>query len=227
MNQSEQKDSTNTTVYVTEDDGFYNDIAISSSLSKSLLALNKYVKKNLLYDDSEDQTEEINNDGAYFSKESSPNDSVVKSDTESDKSNELRMENSDAISKVNVNVSVTEDKSDPTKQTDDYKFKKLLENPTSHRDLNSSNNSCNSNNNSSHSRRYSLEDNDSQVACGTKNYEENIVSRRSIANIEKPQRHSVHDVNWVNRTNIYPDVYAPLPFSKFSMLYYKYINNPK
>lgn len=68
-----------------EDDGFFSDVPISGSLSRSMLALNKYVKQNLLCDEN-DEFEE-NNDIAYFSKESSPNDSVIKCDNESFKSN--------------------------------------------------------------------------------------------------------------------------------------------
>ncbi|CAH4035517.1 unnamed protein product [Pieris brassicae] len=214
MNSSEQKSSANTKVYMPEDDGFYSDVPISGKLSKSLLALNKYVKKNLLYDDSEDQTEAINNDGAYFSKESSPNDSVAKSDTESVKSNELYTIHSPAISKVNVDVCEKDEiKSDPTKQTDDYKFKQLLENPPSLRRYSNSKSIPNQDHD-----RCLIEENYSQTFGNTKENEENFVERRS-ATKEKSQRHSVHDVNWVNRTNIYPDVYAPLPFKSPSRRY--------
>ncbi|CAF4811745.1 unnamed protein product [Pieris macdunnoughi] len=214
MNLSEQKSSAGTKVCVPEDDGFYSDVPISGSLSKSLLALNQYVKKNLLYDDSEDQTEEINNDGAYFSKESSPNDSVAKSDTESVKSYELSTAHSPAISKVNVDVSEKDEiKSDPTKQTDDYKFKQLLENPPSLRRYSNSISIPNQDQD-----RYLIEENYSQILRDTKENEENFVERRS-ATKEKSQRHSVHDGNWVNRTNIYPDVYAPLPFKSPSRRY--------
>ncbi|KAJ2952381.1 hypothetical protein O0L34_g4666 [Tuta absoluta] len=66
-----------------EDDGFFSDVPTSGSLSKSRIALNKYLKKNLLYEDVD-----YKDDSAYFSKEGSPNESVSKSDTESIKSNE-------------------------------------------------------------------------------------------------------------------------------------------
>lgn len=62
-----------------DDDGFFSDVPISGYRSKSLIALNKYVKTNLLYEsDTDDKS-----DSVYFSKESSPKDSVSKCDTES------------------------------------------------------------------------------------------------------------------------------------------------
>ncbi|CAK1546078.1 unnamed protein product [Leptosia nina] len=214
-----QSDQNVDSVYVPNDDGFYSDVPISGSLSKSLLALNKYVKKNLLYDESEDQVDEIpHNDGAYFSKESSPNDSVVKSDTDSVNSSELCTQSSGSALIANVIAEPETDRDDPTKQTDDYKFRQLLENPgtASRRDSIRSNESQIRDTLSNDLLNYSTGNEPSIGLESNSEINNNTVVLRRKSNrndaATNQQRNSVNDVNWVSRMNNYPDVYAPLPF---------------
>lgn len=106
------------------DDGFFSDVPASGSLSKSVIAMNRYLKTNLLYDDSEPDAV----DAAYFSKESSPKDSIAKYDTDSTKS-------SDSIEKQNPPSAITENElsniaelvNHADKLTDDYKSMQLME----------------------------------------------------------------------------------------------------
>ncbi|CAG4915403.1 unnamed protein product [Colias eurytheme] len=273
MNLSDRNNSASANINLRDDDGFYSDVPLSGSLSKSLLALNKYVKKNLLYDDSEDPEETSQNDGAYFSQESTPNDSVVKSDTESVTSHERVVQNNGTIiiTKYTVTCESLKDTSDPTKQTDDYKFQQLLDNSSSisHRDSLSSNSSSiytalNKNENDVHFshenavsklnlegekckeddilnensddttvniRRHTVHfqnetestyvDNKPELEHEGENITKNVILREKTGEmVVNPQRHTLHDfTNWGNRTDKYPDVYAPLPFKSPSRRY--------
>ncbi|VVD03010.1 unnamed protein product [Leptidea sinapis] len=109
------------------------NVVLSGSLSKSLLALNKYVKENLLYDYS-DEREVLQNDCAYFSQENSPNDSatsIIKSDTDRFQSEDLKSSDILINSSNNANSEdqLEPSRNDQTKLTDDYKFEQLLVNP--------------------------------------------------------------------------------------------------
>ncbi|GBP65759.1 hypothetical protein EVAR_44404_1 [Eumeta japonica] len=55
-----------------EDDGFFSDVPLTGTLSKSLIALNEYVKTNLIHDENGSDQK---SDSAFFSKECSPNGS--------------------------------------------------------------------------------------------------------------------------------------------------------
>lgn len=271
-----------------EDDGFFSDVPGSGSLSRSRVALNKYLKKNLLYEE-----DEYDNDRAYFSKESTPNDSVVKYDSDSTKSNDSLEKNvksksiniSNKIGKINtVTPTITEIHNDQTflstestandsgvkydsdstksndslendaksefvknsnngkklniatpihdtiaaiqnttEQTDDYKFRKLqnenlVVNNTVLRiqysdSCDESNtlpgrNKCNSLKDLSNDYGTSIDDDDERPV---------VVRRERNKNLNvNENRHTVHEFSdWGNRTNVYPDVYAPLPYSKF------------
>lgn len=114
-----------------EDDGFFSDVPGSGSLSRSLLALNVYVKNNLLF--NEDGSNEIE-DIAYFSKESSPNKSIVKYDVDSSSNGEQNSRISQETRGQIKSTSVFSSKvlSEPVKheynintQTDDYKSIRL------------------------------------------------------------------------------------------------------
>lgn len=121
--------SRNSEIFLNDDNLHYSNIPISGSMSKSLRALNTYVKKNIFYDETGD-IEENRNDSAFFSKETSPNKSVSKSDSDSLNSN---------ISEQNIysqtSISLNSDQpqniiNDQATLTDDYKFNKLLQNNT-------------------------------------------------------------------------------------------------
>lgn len=252
-----------------DDDGFFSDVPASGSLSRSLVALNKYVKKNLLYEDNENE----NDDGAYFSKESTPNKSGVTyyshSAQSSDSGEKDEIINAKAtylfiepqpvqkivtgISNAHVNKDIQKQKKDSiyqnsdnfinsdisapppadkpvnellnaTEQTDDYKFKQLRDNPDNSGVKNSSvviqyvNNRNEATNLHPENKSSSLEDlNDYGTAIDVDNSESQNVVRRDKKHVTiKENRHTVHDASdWVNRTDMYPDVYAPLPYSKF------------
>ncbi|CAH0729362.1 unnamed protein product, partial [Brenthis ino] len=119
--------SRNSEVLYDDDNVHFSNIPMSGSMSKSLKALNTYVKKNIFYDESEVTEDNQNDDSAFFSKETSPNESVSKSDSDSLKSiNSEKKCDSQTLSSLNRNEMIVTD--DPTTLTDDYKFNKLLEN---------------------------------------------------------------------------------------------------
>lgn len=244
--------------YTYEDDGFFSDVPVSGSLSKSLFALNKYVKKNLLYEDNESD-----NDGAYFSKESTPNkcenkynsDSVQSSDSgEKEEVVKASLNNpyidakqitepikeTPAAKVINTNngvmiTPINENKPEPinnipyaTEQTDDYKFKQLHDNPNSSVKksvvrIEYTDNRNEQNNLQAEHKSASLDDFtvDYGTAIDSDNgTSENVVLRDKKHVTIKENRHTVHDASdWVNRTDMYPDVYAPLPYSKFISTY--------
>lgn len=205
------------TIY--EDDGFFSDVPGSGSMSRSLQALNKYMKKNLLFDDNEDSEE----DKAYFTKENSPNDSISKYDSDSVKSNESSIiAKQETLSKYEDSKDITVQSAhdsdvevtNAAKLTDDYKIKSLLL-------LDKSVNSETAGN--------FIEESKPQASVSVANlsiidqhekesYDKSaVVTFREKSDSEKNEekRHTVHDFSdWSNRTNIYPDVYAPLPYSK-------------
>lgn len=200
----------------------FRDLRLSGSMSRSLRALNNYVKKNIFYDESEDPENEHDSD--YYSKETSPNDSVslVKSDSES-----VLSEVSSVKDKINnIPTHATEDShsktsNDPTTLTDDYKFNKLIENasktetPLVIENLNDINSDKEVKEPPVPSTRHSL----STPLIDESEAKEKDVDLEKVTlrtkNISRDNRHTVHDVSeWVNRTDIYPDVYAPLPYSK-------------
>ncbi|KPI91372.1 hypothetical protein RR46_14876 [Papilio xuthus] len=218
-----------------DDDGFFSDVPISGSLSKSLLALNKYVKKNLLYDDSE----EANDDSAYFSKETSPNESTLKSDSDSGKS----IESSDKrivstpipdadvvlnIIKVQTitEMPITTEIKHTEQLTDDYKFQKLYENSTNNLTVLDDQIEESSKQvivptqeiqGITQQENNSTSLDDLNTINKTKEYTTNtgeVKLRNKLNNENDTKRHTIHDVSeWVNRANIYPDVYAPLPYT--------------
>lgn len=244
-----------------ENDGFFSDVPASGSLSKSLFALNKYVKKNLLYEENESD-----NDEAYFSKESTPKKSAVKYYSDSvqssdsgekeevvkvpintttfiAKANQIRKTSALPIATVtNINdmnktspdydKKITQDSLNDipfaTEQTDDYKFKQLRDNSNNRANKKSVavieyTDNWNEPNNLSEQKSISLDD--STVDYGTATYtdnstSENVVHRDKKHVTIKENRHTVHDASdWVNRTDMYPDVYAPLPYSKLFIDY--------
>lgn len=217
-----------------EDCEFFSDVPLSGSLSKSLLALNKYVKKNLLYDE-EGEHKDDGKDEAYFSKESSPNESVSKSDSESLKSNES-FDNKNQRLYVEV-VTFNEILDSPkieiesnyketvynVDQTDDYKSMQLLEK--------SENAESTTEINNIHVTRplvqhncASLNDLTTASTCENENYEKEVILREKNSDVKREEnRHTVHDfTEWGNRTIIYPDVYAPLPYSEYCLLFKSY-----
>lgn len=213
-----------------EDDGFFSDVPGSGSLSRSLLALNKYVKKNLLYD----ETEEDESDSAYFSKETSPNESRTKYDSDSLKSNES-MENKSAIKKSTATI--TYGATNVTQLTDDYKSLQLQDKAYNDSD----NDDTVSDNADTHSitiseivsestdihnePKYHSEYNSASMHNLTDIIESGIETnigdqvryRQKPTNLKKDEyRHTLHEFsNWGNRTDVYPDVYAPLPYSEY------------
>lgn len=219
-----------------DDDGFFSDVPISGSLSKSLLALNKYVKKNLLYDDSE----EPNDDSAYFSKETSPNVTAVKSDSDSGKSIEspdnrivsTPIQDADVVLniikvKTITEMPITTEIKNTEQLTDDYKFQKLYEHLTNEPPIDNqviedaSKQSIVSTDENQENRSTSLDD--LSAITKTREYNNNtgeVKFRNNLVNEnDDMKRHTIHDVSeWVNRANIYPDVYAPLPYSKLDFL---------
>lgn len=231
----------NVSTYNSEESYLYNyddhvqqkSIPMSSTLSKSLKALNTYVKKNIFYDESEEQ-QEVQNDSAYFSKESSPNDSVSKCDSDSVKSDKTE-EKVDNLTLPLINTTLIN--SDPTTLTDDDKFNKLLENTVIHQkneiqlekpELKLSHGNDNKQSIlpvapkrtasfSSKTGTKVLHDNGNH---NNDEFRSNVTLRNNTnsLNLQK-NRHTVHDVTeWANRTDIYPDVYAPLPYSKYFYL---------
>lgn len=215
---SEAKIPNNRDVFFYEDDGFFSDVPASGSLSKSVIAMNRYLKTNLLYDDSEPDAV----DAAYFSKESSPKDSIAKYDTDSTKSN-------DSIEKQNLPSAITENElsniaelvNHADKLTDDYKSMQLMEK--------SKNKASNS---SSPPVETIYKDDQFQIRklsssihnlssdheIESENHQEKPVALRGKTGDVKinQNRHTVHEPSdWANRTKIYPDVYAPLPYSEY------------
>lgn len=215
---SEAKIPNNRDVFFYEDDGFFSDVPASGSLSKSVIAMNRYLKTNLLYDDSEPDAV----DAAYFSKESSPKDSIAKYDTDSTKSN-------DSIEKQNPPSAITENElsniaelvNHADKLTDDYKSMQLMEK--------SKNKASNS---SSPPVETIYKDDQFQIRklsssihnlssdheIESENHQEKpVVLRGKTGDVKINQnRHTVHEPSdWANRTKIYPDVYAPLPYSEY------------
>lgn len=217
-----------------EDDGFFSDVPGSGSLSRSLLALNKYVKKNMLYDESE----EYETESAYFTKESSPNESRNKYDSDSDKSNESTEGNKTPtkISTATITYGVTS----VTQLTDDYKSMQLHD-----KSVNKSVTTYDTNSNESKEQNVEIP---KRVSKSVPSYNESIyqpehnsASLTNLANISKSElennigdqvvlrnkqsdnknedyRHTLHEFSeWGNRTNVYPDVYAPLPYSEYSV----------
>lgn len=206
-----------------EDGEFFSDEPSRNSLSKSLIALNKYVKKNLLYDE-EDEYRDNGKDEAYFSKESTPNESVSKSDSESLKSNESfdsknqipyaevttfeEILDSPNIEKENIYKEAAYNGD----QTNDYTSMQLLEKSenTPDQEKNVVKNSA------------SL--NDLTSTCENKNYKLKVKLREKPIDVKPEEnRHTVHEfTEWGNRTTIYPDVYAPLPYSEYGLLFKSY-----
>lgn len=199
-----------------EDDGFFSDVPASGSLSKSQIALNRYVKKNLLFDESENAVD----DSAYFSKESSPNQSVSKCDSESGKSNESfetkLSVSTDIVGNANTTPEIQEKetKAEPideivanVEQTDDYKSMQILEMP------NKTNVIRNDYHNGETFQKHSISTSLTDLPKST--YEKERPRENSDTKREE-NRHTLHDFSeWVNRTTTYPDVYAPLPYSEY------------
>ncbi|CAH0702993.1 unnamed protein product [Spodoptera exigua] len=210
-----------------EDDGFFSDVPGSGSLSRSQLALNKYMKKNLLYD----ETEEYESDGAYFSKETSPNESRTKYDTDSLKSNES-VEDTTGIK--TTTATITYGATSVTQLTDDYKSLQLKDKSFNDSDTYDGNVSDNVDTQSvtisevvsepseiqnevKHQREHSASTNNLMNIAGSeiKANADQVVYRNTQTNVNKNNdyRHTLHEFSeWGNRTNIYPDVYAPLPY---------------
>lgn len=267
INRNKDRNSTNSDLAY-EDDGFFSDVPTAGSLSRSQLALNKFMKKNLLYEENE-----YENDRAYFSKESTPNESVTKYDSDSARSNEST-ERKQALKTVrivethighdsNFNLSTIEpikeqnsasetytkhnpsptppirktikENVDVTKLTDDFKYKQLRDhlNNNSHKKSVIRIEYSDVRNEPSHlqasHRAASLDD--FTVDYGTAiddTQSESIVMREKRSVVKREEnRHTIHDVSeWVNRTNVYPDVYAPLPYSKYRYLQYHVLRQP-
>lgn len=212
-----------------EDDGFFSDVPGSGSLSRSLLALNKYVKKNLLYD----ETEEYESDSAYYSKETSPNKSRTKYDSDSLKSNDSVEDKSVARKST---ASITYGTATITQLTDDDKSMQLQ-----NKSYNDSDNDTVSDNADTQSvtiseivseptdiqnePKHQPEYNSASMHNLTNiiepdieiNIGEQVKYRQNPTNLKKDNRHTLHEFSdWGNRTDIYPDVYAPLPYSEYT-----------
>lgn len=214
--------------------GFFSDVPLSGSLSKSQIALNKYVKKNLLYDE-EAEYKDDDKDEAYFSKESSPNESVSKSDSESLKSNEsFDNKNQKHYSEVTTFDEILEpptiEKESNYKetlykvdQTDDYKSMHLLE-TTENTEVTGQTNDVHVTRSLTQNNSVSLNDLMTACTCKNKNYDKEEIYPETISDVKKGlNRHTVHDfTEWGNRTTIYPDVYAPLPYSEYCLLFKSY-----
>lgn len=214
-----------------EDDGFFSDVPASGSLSRSLLALNKYVKKNMLYDESDDYED----DSVYFSKETSPTESRNKYDSDSLRSNESVEEKAARqTSTAKITYSVT----NVTQLTDDYKSMQLQD--KSHdSDIHSDNVNTQDNvieeeestNDIPNKPVYETENSsvsltnlsniNSSVPLNA-NIRDQVLYRNKPTNLKKEEyRHTLHEFSeWGNRTNIYPDVYAPLPYSEYKPAQY-------
>lgn len=200
-----------------EDDGFFSDVPGSGSLSKSLKAINKYVKKNLLYD----QTEDYEEDKAYFTKENSPNESISKCDSDSVRSNDSiekhvpLSKNVNTITSSNPTVIFPETEVVNTASlTDDYKINSLLllDNDKPNRlDTDSVIPRTKESRPVSVANLTIIDENETDLL----NEKEVTLRERSGDGKNEEKRHTIHDFSdWANRTNIYPDVYAPLPYSK-------------
>lgn len=210
-----------------EDDGFFSDVPASGSLSRSLVALNKYVKKNMLYDESD----EYEDDSVYFSKETSPTESRNKYDSDSLRSNESVEEKAarqTSTAKITYNVT------NVTQLTDDYKSMQLqdkshgsdatsdvvntqdnvIEEPKQTETNDIPTKSVFESENSSVSLT-NLSNINSSVPLN-ENIRDQVLYRNKPTNLKKEDyRHTLHEFSeWGNRTNIYPDVYAPLPYSE-------------
>lgn len=258
-------------VNVYEDDGFFSDVPATGSISKSQRALNKYLKTNLLYENGEDDE----SDRAYFSKESSPNESVSKCDSESVQSNEsfekkvspLSGDKSDVTNSTSKDSIVRDSDVVETKESSNVsKIPPAMSTNHSEKPIyDSSDNSImvptrdqpitepkavpqEKKHPVRNSKNFLLETKTNEqteepkVILRKKPHNERIVpNRHSTTNliassnnysqnnettkktsqennqIKKPaeNRHTMHDLSeWVNRTTVYPDVYAPLPYSK-------------
>lgn len=216
-----------------EDVEFFSDVPLSASLSKSLIALNKYVKKNLLYDEK-GVFKDDGKDEAYFSKESSPNESVSKSDSESLKSNEsLDNNNQRHYAEVTTLDDILdspeiEKETDSNEtvydvdQTDDHKSIQLPQTTKNFESTDKINNV--------HVTRLLTQNNSASLnnlttagTCVNKNYKK-VILREKNGDVEREEnRHTVHDfTEWGNRTIIYPDVYAPLPYSEYCLPFKSY-----
>lgn len=230
---------------VYEDDGFFSDVPSSGSLSRSLIALNKYMRKNLLYEDNVEVNDESEDD-AYFTKESSPNDSVSKCDTDSVVSSEFIEKQETFLENKNSEPKSPELYDSPNENTtdqltDDYKIKsmQLLDKPNYNFDAvyvgNSDTRECekvpdipnyhpkgemiplhNSSNNNTCDKEF-LNNNEKQNDdIGVTFQSESGDSIQTDTETQSTQ----HDfTEWGNRTNIYPDVYAPLPYSEYKSLF--------
>lgn len=228
MNLNQRRDvhsSTSEDIFY-EDDGFFSDVPTSGSLSKSQIALNRYVKRNLLYDESEDAID----DSAYFSKESSPNESVSKCDSDSEKSNESFAtkqlfhknieENTNTITEEiperETKAELIEEIVANVEQTDDFKSMQILEKPNKTTDA-ITNNYNDRDTLQKHSISASLTN--LLIKCDEKENDNEItvpLREKSTDTKREENRHTLHDFSeWVNRTTTYPDVYAPLPYSEY------------
>lgn len=221
-----------------EDDGFFSDVPGSGSLSRSQLALNKYMKKNLLYD----ETEEYESDSAYFSKETSPNESRTKYDTDSLKSNES-VEDKSGIK--TTTATITYGATSVTQLTDDYKSLQLKDKSFNDSDTYNGTVSDNADTQSvtisevvsepseihnevQYQRDYNLAHSAStnnlrNIVDSERRTNADPVVYRNTSNVNKNNdyRHTLHEFSeWGNRTNIYPDVYAPLPYSEYRLIHY-------
>lgn len=215
-----------------EDDEMFNDVPSPGSLSKSLIALNKYVKKNMLYDESD----EYDNDSAFFSKESSPNESRTKYDSDSVKSTESIED--DQSSNTNSSAPINYIISSVTQLTDDYKSMQLQEKSfdNSNKDFEATPHNIHDQNTTETVMKPSASQNTStfepeHTSASLSNltnikseleYEDKVVLRNKSSESKNEQhRHTLHEfTEWGNRTNIYPDVYAPLPYSEYRKYLY-------
>lgn len=255
-NLNKDRDSTDSD-FAYEDDGFFSDVPTSGSLSRSQLALNKFMKKNLLYEENE-------NDGAYFSKESTPNESVTKYDSDSAKSNEsterkktartLRVQETHIGDELNLTVLSTEpirefnstakethigynpnhaaptrntlsEVPDASELTDDFKYKQLRDNSLKKSVVRIEFSDIRNKPTILQTNHKSASLDNLTTDFGTAIDDEDDIDSENVVVRQKPHdgkreenRHTIHDVEWVNRTNVYPDVYAPLPYSKFNII---------
>lgn len=281
------KSYSNISDHIYEDDGFFSDVPNTGSMSKSLIALNKYVKTNLLYESDPDEK----CDSAYFSKESSPKDRGSKCDTESVKSGEsfdkkdtsvpifpkishnneisagtdkkyLQHDYSTALTKVNNSHQSGKSEIEHTENNYDSESSEVHSHSSRKSSLSKSetqypNMESTETVNTSQLQRQSINDKEKSI-----NHYANLeVIQRDLTQkqynskpLNKGRFHSADDLTdahihnesrndntipvaktrtkfnepiddnpnslldwseWQNRTNIYPDVYAPLPYSKY------------
>lgn len=199
-----------------EDDGFFSDVPATGSLSKSQRALNKYMKTNLLYENGEDK----DNDRAYFSKETSPNESVSKCDSESTVSEESFEKTTSPLSEmtnkgpINDIIAISTQKHSIPK---DYKPSAISQTPDN---VNIEPNLETAAKSDDKRKPIYHSSSDLTQTIVPKQIEERqatkTILREKNNNIAPSEnRHTVHDFSdWGNRTNVQPDVYAPLPYSK-------------